>query len=222
MYCCTYSRSGRPAATAPRDRLVVHVGEIHDVEDVVPARLEPAAQEVLEQERPEVSDVGVVVDGGAAGIERDPARLEGNERLDLAGERVVEAEAHPPAAPAAAWATGSLPAGPPSTARGPGAAGTESRASPVEPVLDGRRNSRATVHCEPGWVRIMRSDHHRAVAERLDAEDFDGAVELGAPGLVGGELRGLVPHHLERPVHVFGRRAHPRPPRRGTSHGSCC
>ena len=88
------------------DRPVVHVGQVHDVEDLVAAGLEPAPQQVLEEERPEVPDVGVVVDRGPAGVQRDPPRLQGDERLDAAGEGVVEAEGHPPAAPAAAWATG--------------------------------------------------------------------------------------------------------------------
>ncbi len=84
-----------------RDGAVVDVRQVHDVEDLEPARLEPAAQEVLEQEGPEVSDVGVVVDRGPAGVQRRPPRVKGHERLDLAGEGVVEPESHPPAAPAA-------------------------------------------------------------------------------------------------------------------------
>ena len=78
-----------------RDGAVVHVGEVHDVQDVVAARLEPAAQEILEEERPEVADVGVVVDGGAAGVERHASRLNGRERLYPAGQGVVELERHP-------------------------------------------------------------------------------------------------------------------------------
>ena len=82
------------------DGPVVHVGQVHDMEDLVAAGLEPAAQKVLEEERPEIADVGVVVDGGTAGVERHPARVERLERLDFPGQRVVEAERHPPLAPA--------------------------------------------------------------------------------------------------------------------------
>ena len=42
--------------TGGGDRAVVDVGEVHDVEDLVAAGLEPPAQEVLEQEGAKVSD----------------------------------------------------------------------------------------------------------------------------------------------------------------------
>jgi hypothetical protein len=54
---------------------VIYVGEIHDVEDSVPAGLQPPSQQILEQEGPEIADVRVVVDGRSAGVERHPAGL---------------------------------------------------------------------------------------------------------------------------------------------------
>src|SRR3989441_9396085 len=39
------------------DGAVVHVRQVHDVEDVVTRELEVAPQQVLEQERPEVADM---------------------------------------------------------------------------------------------------------------------------------------------------------------------
>ena len=80
---------------------VVHIRQVHDMEDLEPARLQPSAQEVLEQEGAEVPDVRVVVDRGAAGVQRGPPRLQRSERLDPAGEGLVEPERHAPAAPAA-------------------------------------------------------------------------------------------------------------------------
>src|SRR6185437_11333596 len=91
----------------------------------VPAGLEPPAQQVFEQEGSEVPDVGVVVDRGTAGIQRDPPRLERFELLDGAGEGVVESEAHPAAAPAAGVMLSGV--GPPSTRTWTLRWGTESR-----------------------------------------------------------------------------------------------
>ena len=76
------------------DGAVVDVGEVHDVKHLVARGLEVAAQQVLEEEGPEVPEVGVVPDGRPARVERDARRREGLERLDGAGERVVEGEGH--------------------------------------------------------------------------------------------------------------------------------
>ena len=72
------------------DRAVVDVGEIHDVEDVVPRLLEPAAQQVLEQECSEIADVREVPDGGTARIQRDARRRERHERLDTTSQRIEQ------------------------------------------------------------------------------------------------------------------------------------
>jgi hypothetical protein len=53
------------------------------MEHVVAAGLEPATKQVLEQKGPEISDVGVVVDGGPAGVERYAAGLERRKLLNL-------------------------------------------------------------------------------------------------------------------------------------------
>src|SRR4026209_1354578 len=107
---------GDPGRVGPVDRLVVHVSEVHDVEHLIPALFQPAPQQVLEEKRPEISDMRVVIDGGAAGVERDLAGLERLEGLDLATQRVVQPEGHAPAAPAlAAAAAAPSPSGPPRT-----------------------------------------------------------------------------------------------------------
>ena len=79
-----------PGLARGLDGAVVHVGEIHDVEDIVARTLQPAAQQILEQEGAEVADVRVVPDGGAAGIQRHAWRRERLERLDPAGQRVEQ------------------------------------------------------------------------------------------------------------------------------------
>ncbi len=59
-----------------------------------PLAIEPATQQILEEEGPEVPDVGVVPDRRAAGVQRGPARHGSARRVPPAGERVVEAEGH--------------------------------------------------------------------------------------------------------------------------------
>ena len=58
---------GRPA-----DDLVVDVGDVHDPRHLLAAPPEVAHQQVGEQERPEVADVGGPVDGRAARVDADP------------------------------------------------------------------------------------------------------------------------------------------------------
>ncbi len=53
------------------DDLVVHVGNVHDVVEAESAGAQPFAQDVEEREGPEVADMGVIVDRGAAGIHAD-------------------------------------------------------------------------------------------------------------------------------------------------------
>ncbi len=53
------------------DDFVVHVGDVHDVVERVAGGAQPAAHEVVKDKGPEVADVGVVVDGGAAGVHAD-------------------------------------------------------------------------------------------------------------------------------------------------------
>ena len=73
---------------------VADVGDVLDLEDVDAVVQDGAADEVGEEEGPEVPDVGVAVDGRAAGVHPEPpavARLDG---FDGAGEGVAEAECH--------------------------------------------------------------------------------------------------------------------------------
>ena len=76
------------------DDAVVHVGEVHDVIKPVAAVAQPAAQDVLEGEGPQVADVGEVPDGRAAGVHADEAILPRRELFDLLGEGVVETQGH--------------------------------------------------------------------------------------------------------------------------------
>ena len=78
------------------DDLVVDVGQVHDPRHPEAAVAQVADEQVGEQERPEVPDVGRPVDRGAAGVDPDVAGLERLERADLARERVPETEAHAP------------------------------------------------------------------------------------------------------------------------------
>ncbi len=84
---------------------VADVGDVHDVPDgpgplvhpvpvLHPAEraLEEAAEQVGEEEGPEVPDVGIVVDRGPAGVERDVGGVRRLEGLDRSRQRVVEVE----------------------------------------------------------------------------------------------------------------------------------
>ena len=66
------------------DDLVVDVGQVHDPGHAQPPVAQVADEEVGEQERPEVADVGRAVDRGAAAVDADVAGLE---RLERDGPR---------------------------------------------------------------------------------------------------------------------------------------
>ena len=73
------------------DDAIVHVGEVHHLDDAKAARKQKAPQDVLEDEGAKIADVREVVDRGAAGVDADFALVERLEGLEAAGERVVEA-----------------------------------------------------------------------------------------------------------------------------------
>ncbi len=74
------------------DDAVVDVGEIHYMGEAIAAEFQEAAENVLEDEGAVVADMGVVVDGGAAGVHGDFAGFLRDEGLGLIGERIVEAD----------------------------------------------------------------------------------------------------------------------------------
>ncbi len=80
-----------PGVGAP-DRLVVDVRDVHHVGDLEAGEQEEALEQVLEDIRPPVADMGKVVDRRTAGVEPDLAGLERNELLDPSAEGVVEAD----------------------------------------------------------------------------------------------------------------------------------
>src|SRR5205807_4752602 len=51
------------------DDAIVHVGQVHDVDQLESSKLEEAAKHVLEHEGAVVADVRVIVDGGAASVD---------------------------------------------------------------------------------------------------------------------------------------------------------
>ncbi|MCG3150609.1 MAG: hypothetical protein PCFJNLEI_04097 [Verrucomicrobiae bacterium] len=72
------------------DDFVFHVGDVHDVGDGVPLVFEVPAEQILEHEGTEIADVRVVVNGRAAGVETNFARLERDEVFFLSGQRIEE------------------------------------------------------------------------------------------------------------------------------------
>ena len=78
------------------DDLVVDVGQVHDPGHGQALVAQVAHQQVGEQERAEVADVGGSVDRRAAAVDADLAGLDRVERPDVARERVLEADGHAP------------------------------------------------------------------------------------------------------------------------------
>ncbi len=76
------------------DDFVVHVGNVHDVADLIAALQQKAMQDVHGDNGAKVADVHVVINRGTAGIHADFVGLSGSERLELSGERIVETKSH--------------------------------------------------------------------------------------------------------------------------------
>ena len=76
------------------DGFVVDIGEVLHLGDPEPAELDVAAEEILEHVGTEVADVGIVVDGGAAGVHAHMLSVERDELLLGAGHGVVYPEGH--------------------------------------------------------------------------------------------------------------------------------
>src|SRR5438445_9169410 len=74
------------------DDLVVDVSEVHHLLHFPSPQLNRAAQQILEQERAEVAEVGRSVDRRPAGIDANRFAISGRKRFDLPSERIVEAE----------------------------------------------------------------------------------------------------------------------------------
>jgi hypothetical protein len=72
------------------DGLVIHVGDVPDMEGPRAAGLQRAAKDILQHEGAEVPDVGGAVHGGSTAVEPVGRAVEGAELLELAGQRVVK------------------------------------------------------------------------------------------------------------------------------------
>ena len=92
-----------PLGGRAADDLVVDVGQVHHPGDPEAAPAQVPDEEVGEQERPEVADVGRAVDRRAAGVDPDVAGLERLERRRASPrQRVVEPDRHAGDPPGAA------------------------------------------------------------------------------------------------------------------------
>ena len=58
------------------DDAIVHIGKIHHLQHAVSALVQKAPQNILKHEGAEISDVREIVDGGAAGIDANFARMQ--------------------------------------------------------------------------------------------------------------------------------------------------
>ena len=73
---------------------VVHVGDVHDVADVVSALAQKAIEKIDGDKCAEIADVAVVIDGRSAGVHADAVAVEWMEFFDLPGKSVIEAQCH--------------------------------------------------------------------------------------------------------------------------------
>ena len=73
---------------------VADVGDVLDLEDVDAVVQDGPSDEVGEEECPEVADVGVAIDGRAAGVHPEAAPVGRFDGFDGAGQGVAEAERH--------------------------------------------------------------------------------------------------------------------------------
>ena len=91
------------------DDLVLDVGDVHHVVELEAARREPAAQDVLKSEGPQVADVDVVVDRRPAGVHAHHVAVQRGEGLHFLGEGVVETQGHSETIPSIVAARGAGP-----------------------------------------------------------------------------------------------------------------
>ena len=73
---------------------VADVGDVLDVEHLDAVIQQHAPDEVREEVAPQVADMGVAVDGRAAGVHPDATRLQRLDGPHLAGQRVAQSEGH--------------------------------------------------------------------------------------------------------------------------------
>jgi hypothetical protein len=78
------------------DGLVVDIGQVHDSKHIVSARFEMSLEQILKEVRPEVANMGVVVDCWSARVHADNAsiRIEGDKNFRAAGQSVEKFESH--------------------------------------------------------------------------------------------------------------------------------
>lgn len=85
---------GPALSHALTDGFVIHIGHVSHVADGGAGDLEGSAEDILEDEGAEVSDMGGAIDGGTAAIDAEGARPSRGKREDVAGEGVEEADRH--------------------------------------------------------------------------------------------------------------------------------
>ena len=82
------------AAVEPLVAEMAHVGDVLDVPHPEAVVQQHAADEVGEQVRPQVADVGPAVHGRSAGVHPDDAVVGDGHGFDAAAQRVAEVEGH--------------------------------------------------------------------------------------------------------------------------------
>ncbi len=99
------------------DDPVLDVRQVADVGDFVALGFQKAMEQVLEEDGPEVADVGEVVHRRSAGVHAHVARFQGGEFLDPPGGRVVQPQGGHPIGARRATAWAAMPSPRPSAPR---------------------------------------------------------------------------------------------------------
>ena len=199
------------------DDLVVHVGDVHHPGDREALPGEVAAQQVGEEEAAEVADVRGRIDGRAAAVHADRARLERLEGLQRAAERVAERRRLIAPPRRRSRSREIIRPAPSSPARLPVAALTETSPSAAGPGAPRSPRASRPAARPPRRGRARRDGHvdrRRAPARRVQRLDHGpqqlAAVDAAGRRLVRGEDAAQVGQPGRAQKRVADRRGAPR------------
>ena len=94
LKACRILADGDARRRSVADDLVVHVGNVHYMENLDARQLEKTPQHVHLEKSAEVADVAVVINGRAAGVHTQRLAVGGRERVDLSRKSIEKPQSH--------------------------------------------------------------------------------------------------------------------------------
>jgi hypothetical protein len=73
---------------------MAHIGDIHDETDVVTGFFQGPAEDIIKNERPQVPDMGIIVNRGAAAVYPGFTGLGRLKKFQFPGFRIIELQIH--------------------------------------------------------------------------------------------------------------------------------